>query len=245
MLKKMLVVAAILAVAGTTAFGGWNFKFTGDVPPKTIVDADGATVPNPAYDTFNTANYGTSRTVDWEVDADNAYITQRKGEVWNWPATYDYVKIGEINVRMEIGFWIKLDCQGDRNMTLKQRTINTYAGQSVCTSTTNVATDWDADFTRNTNGEALFNSDRVAVSISPKTNVPAGTTQHTIKVKIWDVRLAGTTTTPMTPSKDCINIGVVNIKVRPAVKPNKFMSGGSGEYPVYSPPPATEGVPWF
>jgi len=222
MLKKMLVVTAVLLMAGT-AFGGWATKFSDPV------DAN-----HPA--TFD-------RTVDWEVNTDNSNLTQRKGEVWNWPATYDYVKIGEIRVQMEIGFWIKLDCQTDRIMKLKQRTINTYGGQSVCTSTTNVATDWDADFTRNANGEALFNSDRVAVSISPKTNVPAGTTQHTIKVKIWDVRLAGTNVPA--PSKDCVDIGVVNIKVRPAVKPNKFMSGCSGEYPVYSPPPATEGVPWF
>jgi hypothetical protein len=104
MLKKMLVVTAVLLMAGT-AFGGWNSKFTNPV------DAN-----HPA--TFD-------RTVDWEVNTDNSNITQRKGEVWNWPASYDFVEIGKVNVRMEVGFWIKLDCKDNQNLTLKQKsTVN-------------------------------------------------------------------------------------------------------------------------
>jgi hypothetical protein len=242
MLKKMLVVAAILAVAGT-AFGGWNFKLGNDVavPPKTILDDTGKEIPNPAYDTFNTANFGTDRTVDWEVDSGNSNLAQRKGEVWNWPASYDFVEIGKINVRMEIGFWIKLDCRDTNNLNLKQRTINTYGGQTTCKAYTNVATDWKVDYSDNDNGNKLGGKREAA--ISPNfLNASASSQTLTIKMKIWDVDLSG-----MTPSNSCLTIGTILIKVRPAVKANIYMSscGDTGKYPVYSPPPATADVVWW
>jgi len=237
MVKKILVVAAILAMAGT-AFGGWNFKF-GDLPPQTIKDANGNDIPNPAYE----ALWGSDRSVDWEVNSDGGgSYTQRKGEVWNWPATYDFVKIGQLPVRMEIGFWIQLDCRGSKKIILKQRMVNQYGGQATCTSKTNVATDWSVSFNRNDLGSKLFGSDKYAAAISPKDNVPAGSTTHTIKVKIWDVNLGST---GVTPSKDCVDIGTVDIKVRPAVKPNTYMSGCTGSYPVYSPPPVASDVTWW
>jgi hypothetical protein len=218
MLKKMLVVAAILLMAGT-AFGGWATKFTDPV------------------DANHPATY--DRTVDWERNTDNSNITQRKGEVWNWPASYDFVDIGKINVRMEIGFWIRLDCKDKQNLTLKQRAIDQYGGSTTCKAYTNVATEWKASYSDNDEGKKLGGKRDVAVDPSTFDAKPNGQ-NLTIKCKIWEVSLKN-----MTPSKDCVNIGTITIKVRPTVRPNIFMSGCSGSYPVYAPPPTDSSITWW
>jgi hypothetical protein len=212
MLKKMLVVTAILLMAGT-AFGGWATKFSDPV------DAN-----HPA--TFD-------RTVDWEYNTDNSNITQRKGEVWNWPASYDFVDIGKVNVRMEVGFWIKLDCKDNQNLTLKQKSITEYGGKTTCKAYTNVATEWKASFSKK-DGIDLGGDWDKSVGVDPSTfAATAGKSQSlVIWMKLWGVALGA-----LTPSKDCLDIGTITISVRPTIRPNTFMSGCSGSYPVYSPPP--------
>ncbi len=212
MLKKMLVVTAVLLMAGT-AFGGWNSKFTNPV------DAN-----HPA--TFD-------RTVDWEVNTDNSNITQRKGEVWNWPASYDFIDIGKINVRMEVGFWIKLDCKDNQNLTLKQKSIAEYGGKTTCKAYTNVATEWKAEFAKKDGIDFGGDWDK-KVGVDPSTfDSTKGKKQDlVIWMKLWGVALGA-----LTPTKDCLDIGTITVKVRPTIRPNTFMSGCSGSYPAYSPPP--------
>lgn len=219
MLKKMLAVAAILMVAGTVFGAQWDSKFG----------------------TFDPNNISSDRTVDYEKWSDNGNYTQRKGEVWNWPASYDYLEIGKINVRMEVGFWIRLDCRDNQNLTLKQRQINQYGGQTTCKAYTNVATEWKVSFSLKDGIDIGGGWDK-SVAIDPSSFAATkGAAQNvTIKMKIWGVELG-----KLTPSKDCVDIGTITITVRPSVKPNTFMSGCSGSYPVYSPPPFNADATWW
>jgi hypothetical protein len=242
MLKKMLMVAAVLMVA-STAFGAWSAnKFTTNVPPMTIPDPcdPTKTIPNPAYADFNKANYGTDRTVDWEQDGNS---TQRKGESWNWPATYDYVPICDVRVQMDVGFWIQITGCRDNIIKLKQRMINQYGGQTTCTAYTNVATQWKADFIRK-DGIDLGGYDKSA-AVDPSTfDAAPGGKSIVIKLKMWDVDLKN-----LPAGTNCLDIGVVRVSVRPTVRPNAFMSGCGGSYPVYSPPPVLnngqDGMTWW
>jgi len=218
MLKKMLVVAAILLMAGTT-FAGWNSKF-GNFDPN---------------------NISSDRTVDYE-QYNNDQLFQRKGEVWNWPASYDFVEIAKITVRMEVGFWIKLDCKNDKNLlTLKQRSINEYGGKTTCKAYTNVATEWKVSFSKKSDVNLGGDWDK-SVAVDPSTFAATGNTGQdlTIKMKLWGVSLAS-----LTPSKNCLEIGTITVSVRPTVRPNTFMSGCSGSYPVYSPPPYNSDATWW
>ena len=212
MLKKMIVVTAILLMAGT-AFGGWATKFSDPV------DAN-----HPA--TFD-------RTVDWEYNTDNSNITQRKGEVWNWPASYDFVDIGKVNVRMEVGFWIKLDCKDNQNLTLKQKSITEYGGKTTCKAYTNVATEWKTSFSKK-DGINLGGDPKNETGIDPSSFAATAPKSQAVVIwmKLWNIELGA-----LTPSKDCLDIGTITISVRPTIRPNTFMSGCTGSYPVYSPPP--------
>jgi len=234
MLKKMLVVAAILLMAGTV-FGAYNPNKFGNLPSQTIPDpADpNVTIPNPAYE----ALYGTDRSVDWESDGNNL---QRKGESWNWPATYDFVPITEVNVRMDVGFWIRVtNCSTNRNIDLKQRQIRMYGGQITCSAYTNVATEWKADFKKKSGIDLGGYSHKAAVDPSTFDAAPGGKT-ITIKLRLNDVDLKN-----LPAGQNCLNIGTVVVSVRPTVRPNSFMSGCGGSYPVYAPPPIDSSIPWF
>lgn len=243
MLKKIVVVAAILLMAGTV-FGGWSAnRWSTQVPSKTIPDPCDSSkqIPNPAYDDFNKANLGTDRTVDWEADGNHR---QRKGESWNWPATYDYVPITEVKVQMDVGFWIKVsDCSTNKVIKLKQRMINQYGGSVGCKAYTNVATQWKADFKKK-DGIDLGGYDKSA-AVDPSTfDAAPGGKDITIKLKMWNVDLA-----KLPAGTNCLDIGTVVVSVRPTVKPNLFMSGCGGSYPVYSPPPVLnngqDGMIWW
>ncbi len=229
MLKKMLVVAAILAMTGTV-FGAWSAnKFSTSVPQQTITDANGVQQPNPASTAFDQANYGTDRTVDWESDGNS---TQRKGESWNWPATYDYVPICDIRVQMDVGFWIKIVGCKDNIIKLKQRMINQYGGQTTCTVYTNVDTQWKAEFIKKDTIDLGSYSKEAAVDPSTLANTKGLGKTITIKLKMWDVDLS-----KLPAGTNNLDVGVVRVSVRPTVRPNVFITNTSGAtYPVYSPP---------
>jgi hypothetical protein len=231
MSKKILMVAAVLMIAGTV-FGAYDAnKFTTQVPPMTIPDPCDAskTIPNPAYADFDKANKGTDRTVDWESDGNNL---QRKGESWNWPATYDYVPITEVKVQMDVGFWIRVtDCSTNKIIKLKQRQIRMYAGFVGCKAYTNVATQWKADFKKKEGIDLGGYNKEAAVDPSTFDAAPGGKDIN-IKLKLWDVDLKN-----LPAGTNCLDIGTVVVSVRPNVKPNLFMSGCGGSYPVYAPPP--------
>jgi hypothetical protein len=235
MLKKIVVIAAVLMMAGSV-FGAWSAnKFTTQVPPKTIPDPckPGSTLPNPDYAAFDKANYGTDRTVDWESDGN---ATQRKGESWNWPATYDYVPICDIRVQMDVGFWIKITGCRDSIIKLKQRMVNQYGGQTTCTAQTNVATQWKAEFVKKEGFDLGGYNKEAAVDPSTFDATGASTKVLTVKLKMWDVDLKN-----LPAGTNCLDIGWVRLSVRPTVRPNSFMSGCGGSYPIYSPPPVLNG----
>ena len=48
----------------------------------------------------------TGSTVDWEYDGSSSEV---KSESYNWPATYDFQDICVIPVKMDVGYWIKVN----------------------------------------------------------------------------------------------------------------------------------------
>jgi hypothetical protein len=230
MLKKMVIVAAILAMTGTV-FGAWSAnKFSTSVPQQMIPDANGVMQPNPAYADFDKANYGTDRTVDWESDGNNI---QRKGESWNWPASYDFIPICDIRVQMDVGFWIKITGCKDNIIKLKQRMINQYGGQTTCKVYTNVDTEWKATFIKKDTIDFGGDWDKSA-AVDPSTlpNTKGAEKVITIKLKIWSVDLKN-----LPAGTNCLDVGVVRVQVRPTVRPNVFINNAcGGTYPVYAPP---------
>jgi hypothetical protein len=232
MLKKMVIVLAILAMTGTV-FGGWSANKFGNLPPTKVPDPKDPNkmIDNQEWldlvDAANTGGKTFDRTVDWESDGNS---TQRKGESWNWPATYDYVPICDIRVQMDVGFWIKIVGCRDNIIKLKQRMINQYGGQTTCKAYTNVATQWKADFIRKDTID-LGGYDKSA-AVDPSTFGPKPDGQEiVIKLKMWDVDLKN-----LPAGTNALDIGVVRVSVRPTVRPNAFMSGNSQNYPVYAPP---------
>jgi hypothetical protein len=74
-------------------------------------------------------------TVDWEFDGSNS---ERKAESWNWPATYTPQDICVIPVKMDVGFWIKVNSCKDLVLKLKQVEIHKYSGTVDVTLVCNV-----------------------------------------------------------------------------------------------------------
>jgi hypothetical protein len=247
MLKKMIVVMAILAMTGTV-FGAWSagkFNYNrgfDNLPAQTIPDPKdpNKTIDNPAWlqlvaDSKDIGS-GFNRTVDWESDGN---ATQRKGESWNWPASYDFVPICDIRVRMDVGFWIRVNGCQDNIIRLKQRMINQYGGQTTCRAFTNVATEWKASFVKRDEVNLGGYNGEAAVDPSKFDAAPGGK-DIVIKVRLKDVDLSN-----LPAGTNDLNIGYARVSVRPTVRPNAFMSGGSQSYPVYAPPPTDSTIPWW
>ena len=212
MLKKMLFVVGVLLMV-SPAFAGFS-TFHG---------------------TFNPESIGSDRSVDWERDDKNM---QRKAEVWNWPASYDEIPIATINVRMEVGFWIRLDGCQNQNLDLKQVAIDKYQGQIGCTAKTNVATVWSASFSKK-DGIDLGGYEVDYAYVDPSAFAATSSKSVAVKLGLKSVNLQN-----LTPSGSCLTIGTLTVKVKPDVRPNLFMSGCSGsgagfgaaDYTYYAPP---------
>jgi hypothetical protein len=241
MLKKMIIVATLLAmVTPALAYqvgGTWNtnhgaLDFKKDDDGKNLDPLEWNKAP------------GGDRTVDWET---NGNFTQRKAEVWNWPATYDYVNVCNIPVQMEIGFWMQVEGCRDKRLRLKQVAVNKYRGQVDCKVSANVATQWSATFTQ-TYSALGANRDYIRVDDTSGKTGGDGTTLKLDPVKnkqIWialglkEVDLSGAA-----PTNDCLEIGYVTLRVKPNVRPNQYMSGcdasgagfGTPGYNYYAPP---------
>jgi len=216
MLKKMVAIAAVLLVAGSV-FGAYDAN---------------------KFGTFDPNNISADRTVDWEGDGNNV---QRKGESWNWPATYDFVPITEVKVQMDVGFWIRLlDCSTNRIIKLKQRQIRQYGGSLTCNAQTNVNTEWKADFKKKDGIDFGSYSWKAAVDPAKLENTKGASKPITIKVMLNDVDLKN-----LPAGTNCLDVGTVVVSVRPDVRPNLFMSGCGGSYPVYSPPPIDSTIGWW
>jgi hypothetical protein len=153
--------------------------------------------------------------IDWET---NGTYSETKAEPWNWPAEYKWQAILAIPVKLDVGYWIRIDRATDLTMKLRQVSIHEYAGKIENVQvTTNVNIELAAEYVmdRNSDGTNKFDLGGFwwEAPITPSTlDAPGG--KITIELKFHDVSLKN-----LTPSKDMIKIGVLIIKVRPNLAP--------------------------
>jgi hypothetical protein len=205
MLKKSLFVMAIVFMASTVY--GYSLGLP-KLPPY-----------DPNHPDQFTAAVRNDATVDWQFDGN---FSERKAEVWNWPASYDFVPICTIPVKMDVGFWIRVTNCNDRQIKLKQVNIHTYTGNTDFNVMSNVATEWGADWQKTYND---FSSDGPGISF--KNTIMAATAGAEVTNNVA-ITFNNVNMTKLPPSSSCLTIGNLILKVRPAVKPNVFMSGCSG-----------------
>jgi hypothetical protein len=156
----------------------------------------------------------TGSTVDWEYDG---ATSERKAESYNWPAAYLMQDICVIPVKMDVGFWIKVNGCKDLVMKLSQVEIHKYSGTLDISIVCNVNIKLEASFTKGT-GMPSMGTD--FCTVTPSTlDAPGGTVVLALKIK--DVDLAGFTSAQV---GTCIQIGTVTLKVRPNVNPQ--LAGG-------------------
>ncbi|MCU0913566.1 MAG: hypothetical protein MUC88_03255 [Planctomycetes bacterium] len=153
-------------------------------------------------------------TVDWEFDGNSA---ERKAEAWNWPATYDFQDVCVIPVKMDVGFWIKVVDAKKKELKLKQVEIHKYAGSVDVQIITNVNLKLEAKWSK-ASGMPTMNQD--SLSVTPSTlDAPGGTV--TIALKLKDVDLS-----QLQGGQNCLQVGTVTLRVRPAVTPQ--LASGCG-----------------
>jgi len=154
-------------------------------------------------------------TVDWEYDGSNS---ERKAESWNWPASYSSQDICTIPVKMDVGFWIKVNGCKDLVLNLKQQEIHVYKGSVdvsvVCNVSIKLSVSWSKSSSVNLGGYGS------SVSVSPSTlDAPGGTC--TISLTLSSVDLSG-----LQGGTNCLQVGTVTLKVTPNVTP--CLCGGCG-----------------
>ena len=110
MLKKIILAVALVALMVPSAFAG-----------RSYLHADGSWSGSPG----NTDNPASNP--DRETTDNSCGNFEIKAENYNWPASYDFVDAAVIPVKMEVGFWIKLNTK-DKVLILKQVEIHKYAG---------------------------------------------------------------------------------------------------------------------
>ena len=195
-MKKIILAVVLAALMVPTTFGGTGYL-------------------------GNTA--GDSGSVDWER-SDGGNDTgpfEVKGENYNWPASYDFVTAATIRVRMEVGFWIKLNTK-DKWLTLQQVEIHKYAGEVTIDIETNVNIEVKASWSKNS-GMPDMEKDSLKLNDGGDTaaiSAPGGALKIYLKLKNVDVKNFNTET----QVGKCITIGIVTLKVRPMVRPN--ITGG-------------------
>lgn len=154
-------------------------------------------------------------TVDWEYDG---ATSERKAESYNWPASYSSQDICVIPVRMDIGFWIKVNGCKDLKLDLKQVSIHKYSGSVDVSINCNVNIALSVSFAKDSTVDVGGGND---VSVSPSTlNAPGGTV--TISLTLKDVDLS-----KLEGGKNCVQVGTVTLKVKPNVTPT--LAGGCGQ----------------
>jgi hypothetical protein len=151
--------------------------------------------------------------VDWEYDG---ATSERKAESYNWPATYDYQDICVIPVRMDVGFWIKVNGCKDLRLNLKQVEIHKYSGSvdvSInCNVNIKLSVSWSKADGVNLGG--YWSS----AGVSPSTlDAPGGTV--TVSLTLGGVDLSN-----LQGGQNCLQVGTVTLKVAPNVTP--VLAGG-------------------
>ena len=151
--------------------------------------------------------------VDWEYDG---ATSERKAESYNWPASYNSQDIAVIPVRMDVGFWIKVNGAKDLRLNLKQVEIHKYSGtvdvSIVCNVNIKLSVSWSKDANVNLGGYGS------SVSVAPSTlDAPGGTV--TISLTLSSVDLSN-----LVGGQNCLQVGTVTLKVAPNVTPQ--LAGG-------------------
>jgi hypothetical protein len=153
-------------------------------------------------------------TVDWEYDGKHS---ERKAESWNWPASYNSQDICVIPVRMDVGFWIKVNNCKDLKLDLKQVEIHKYQGQVDVSLVCNVSIKLSVSWSK---ASGMPTMDQDYLSVTPSTlDAPGGTV--TIKLGLKNVDLGG-----LQGGTNCLQVGTVTLKVAPNVTP--VLAGGCG-----------------
>jgi hypothetical protein len=155
----------------------------------------------------------TGSTVDWEYDG---VTSERKAESYNWPATYDYQDICVIPVKMDVGYWIKVNNAKDLVLNLKQVEIHKYAGTVDVSIVSNVNIQLSVVWSKLSS--VNLGSYGSSVSVNPSTlDAPGGTV--TINLTLSNVDLSN-----LAGGQNCLQVGTVTLKVRPNVTPQ--LAGG-------------------
>ena len=195
MLKKNLFIVAVLLIAGA----GYARDYLDNAGAWS---GTGTTLTNqPA--------------VNWEYDG---AISERKAESWNWPATYTSQDIAVIPVKMDVGFWIKVNNAKDLVLNLKQVSIHKYSGTVdatlVCNVNIKLSVSWSKLSTVNLGGYGH------SEAVNPSTlDAPGGTV--TISLTLSDVDLSN-----LVGGTNFLQVGTITLKVVPNVTPQ--LAGGCG-----------------
>jgi len=161
-------------------------------------------------------------TVDWEYDGSNS---ERKAESWNWPATYDMKDICVIPVRMDVGFWIKVNGCKDLKLDLKQVQIHKYSGSVDVSITCNVNIALSVSWSKSSDIDLGGYSS--SASVSPSTlDAPGGTVTVSLTLSDVDLQSIVKSTRGVAAGQNCVQVGTITLRVRPNVKP--ALAGGCG-----------------
>jgi len=190
-MKKIILAVALVAMMMPTTFAGTTYL-------------------------GNTG--GTYGSVDWEItDGGNSTGPfEVKGENYNWPASYDFVDAATLRVRMEVGFWIKLNTK-DKWLTLQQTEIHKYAGEVTIDVECNVNIEVKAIWNKGS-GLPTINKDSLKLNDGGETctiNAPGAPMKVYLKIKDVDVKNFNMDT----QVGKCIQIGTITLQVRPLVRP--------------------------
>jgi len=207
-MKKLLFVVAVLALVAPASFGRVYLLNNGTWSSNTPVLGD----PN-----LKATN------PDWEFDSNNS---ERKAESWSWPTTYSMVDVCVIPVKMDVGFWIKVNNCSTLVLNLKQRDIHSYTGSLTVGIVTNtnlsLSVSWAKLSTVN------LGSYSHSESVSPSTvNATSGNTANvTLTETLTSVDLSNMTVSSATGG-NCVQVGTITLRVAPNFTP--VLNGGCGQ----------------
>jgi hypothetical protein len=155
----------------------------------------------------------TNSAVNWQFDGSNSEV---KAESYNWPAAYIPQDICVIPVKMDVGYWIKVNNAKDLVLKLKQVEIHKYSGSVdvtlVCNVNIKLSVVWTKDANINLGGYSA------SASVTPSSlAAPGGTT--TVSLALSNVDLSN-----LQGGQTCLQVGTVTLKVVPDVTP--ALAGG-------------------
>jgi hypothetical protein len=152
--------------------------------------------------------------VDWEYDGKNS---ERKGESYSWPAEYKYVDICIIPIKMDVGFWVKVENCKDLVIKLKQDHITEYSGCKKVKVFSNVSVEFTYSIKKlGAEGIDALVPGNYSATITPSIlEDPApGGKEIEICVKLKDANL-----TKVLGGQNNLKVAELTLKVRPNVVP--------------------------